>query len=195
MRQKKKTGGAGSSARGSASSLSGSAYKVSVCAVLTALALIFSYVEALIPFSFGVPGIKLGLSNLVVLIALYGIGASYAFGVNLARILLSGLLFGGVSAMIYSLAGGILSFAVMYALKKTRLFSPVGVSMAGGVMHNVGQLTAAALIVETSQIYLYLPALLISGMITGVLLGIASVWILRRLTRTSFFRGIGTGRR
>ena len=195
MRQKKKTGGAGSSARGSASSLSGSAYKVSVCAVLTALALIFSYVEALIPFSFGVPGIKLGLSNLVVLIALYGIGASYAFGVNLARILLSGLLFGGVSAMIYSLAGGILSFAVMYALKKTRLFSPVGVSMAGGVMHNVGQLTAAALIVETSQIYLYLPALLISGMITGVLLGIAAVWILGRLTRTSFFRGIGTGRR
>ena len=176
-------------------SLAGKAYGISLCAVLTALALIFSYIEALIPFQFGIPGIKLGLSNLVVLIALYGIGASYAFGINVSRILLSGLLFGGVSAMIYSLAGGLLSFAVMYGLKKTRLFSPVGVSMAGGVMHNVGQLTVAALIVETSQIYLYLPALLISGMITGILLGIASAWILGRLERTSFFRGSGTGRR
>lgn len=175
-------------------SLAGKAYGISLCAVLTALALIFSYIEALIPFQFGIPGIKLGLSNLVVLVALYGIGASYAFGVNMARILLSALLFSGVSAMIYSLAGGLLSFAVMYALKKTGLFSPAGVSMAGGVMHNAGQLTAAALIVETAQIYLYLPALLISGMVTGILLGIASVWILGRLEKTSLLRS-GAGPR
>lgn len=166
-----------------ASAVQRKAYKISVCAVLTALALIFSYVEALFPFQFGIPGMKLGLSNLVVLVALYGIGASYALSVNLARILLSGLLFGGVSAMMYSLAGGMFSFITMLLLKKTRIFSPLGVSMAGGVTHNIGQLTVAALVVENSKIYLYLPALLISGTVTGVLLGFGAVLILNRLKR------------
>lgn len=164
-----------------ASSAGSKAYKISLCAVLTALAMIFSYVEALIPFNFGIPGIKPGLSNLVVLVALYGIGASYAFTVNMTRILLSGFLFGGVSAMIYSLAGGIFSFISMYLVKKTKLFSPLGVSMTGGVMHNAGQLTVAALIIENAKIYYYLPALMISGTVTGVLLGIGSIMILRRL--------------
>ena len=166
-----------------ASAVQRKAYKISVCAVLTALALIFSYVEALFPFQFGIPGMKLGLSNLVVLVALYGIGASYALSVNLARILLSGLLFGGVSAMMYSLAGGMFSFITMLLLKKTRIFSPLGVSMAGGVTHNIGQLTVAALVVENSKIYLFLPALLISGTVTGVLLGFGAVLILNRLKR------------
>ena len=166
-----------------ASAVQRKAYKISVCAVLTALALIFSYVEALFPFQFRIPGMKLGLSNLVVLVALYGIGASYALSVNLARILLSGLLFGGVSAMMYSLAGGMFSFITMLLLKKTRIFSPLGVSMAGGVTHNIGQLTVAALVVENSKIYLYLPALLISGTVTGVLLGFGAVLILNRLKR------------
>ncbi len=163
------------------SSVQGKAYKISVCAVLTALAMIFSYVEAILPFNFGIPGVKLGLSNLVVLITLYTIGPSYAFAVNLTRILLSGLLFGGVSAMMYSLAGGMLSFFVMVLLSKTKLFSPVGISMAGGVMHNVGQLTVAALIIENAKIYFYLPVLLISGMVTGILLGIGAFLILDRL--------------
>lgn len=166
-----------------ASAVQRKVYKISVCAVLTALALIFSYVEALFPFQFGIPGMKLGLSNLVVLVALYRIGASYALSVNLARILLSGLLFGGVSAMMYSLAGGMFSFITMLLLKKTRIFSPLGVSMAGGVTHNIGQLTVAALVVENSKIYLYLPALLISGTVTGVLLGFGAVLILNRLKR------------
>ena len=166
-----------------ASAVQRKAYKISVCAVLTALALIFSYVEALFPFQFGIPGMKLGLSNLVVLVALYRIGASYALSVNLARILLSGLLFGGVSAMMYSLAGGMFSFITMLLLKKTKIFSPLGVSMAGGVTHNIGQLAVAALVVENSKIYLYLPALLISGTVTGVLLGFGAVLILNRLKR------------
>lgn len=157
------------------------AYKISVSAVLTALAMIFSYVEALFPFHFGIPGIKLGLSNLAVLVALYGLGTPYAFAVNMTRILLSGFLFGGVSAMMYSLAGGLLSFVVMSLLKKTGLFSPLGVSMAGGVAHNAGQLTVAALIIENTKIYLYMPALLISGMVTGILLGVGTVLILNRL--------------
>lgn len=105
-----------------ASAVQRKAYKISVCAVLTALALIFSYVEALFPFQFGIPGMKLGLSNLVVLVALYGIGASYALSVNLARILLSGLLFGGVSAMMYSLAEECSALSRWLLLKKTRIF-------------------------------------------------------------------------
>ena len=167
-----------------ASAVQRKAYKISVCAVLTALALIFSYVEALFPFQFGIPGMKLGLSNLVVLVALYRIGASYALSVNLARILLSGLLFGGVPAMMSGIfAGGMFSFITMLLLKKTKIFSPLGVSMAGGVTHNIGQLTVAALVVENSKIYLYLPALLISGTVTGVLLGFGAVLILNRLKR------------
>ena len=133
-----------------------SAYRISVSAVLTALAMIFSYIEAILPFNFGIPGIKLGLSNLIVLVTLYSLGAGYAFAINLTRIVLSGLLFSGVSAMLYSLSGGLLSFAVMLVLSKTDLFSPAGVSMAGGVSHNVGQVTVAALVTETVKIYLYL---------------------------------------
>ena len=159
----------------------GKAYKIAMGAMLTATALIFSYIEVLIPFNFGLPGIKLGLSNLIVIIALYRLGTGYAFLVNISRILLSGLLFGGMSAMIYSLAGGLLSFAVMWILKKTNLFSPIGVSMAGGVFHNIGQLTVAALITETGKIFLYMPALLISGTLTGVLIGIAAVYILNSI--------------
>ncbi len=157
------------------------AYRVSVSAVLTALAMIFSYIEAILPFNFGIPGIKLGLSNLVVLVALYSLGAGYAFAINLTRIVLSGLLFSGVSAMLYSLSGGLLSFAVMLLLSKTDLFSPAGVSMAGGVSHNIGQVTMAALVTETVKIYLYLPVLLISGTVTGLFLGIAGSMVLERM--------------
>lgn len=157
-----------------------SAERVAVSAVLVALALIFSYIEVLIPFNFGIPGIKLGLSNLIIVVALYRLGMGYALTVNMVRILLAGLLFGGISGMIYSFAGGITSFLVMLILKKTNLFSPVGISLAGGVMHNVGQLCIAALVTETVKIFLYMPVLLISGMITGCLLGFAAVLILKR---------------
>ena len=126
-------------------------------------------------------GIKLGLSNLVIVIALYRLGAGYAFFVNIVRIMLSGLLFGGLSAMLYSLAGGMLSLVVMLILKKTDKFSPAGISMAGGVFHNVGQLTVAALITNTGKIFLYMPVLLISGLITGVLIGIAAIFVLKKL--------------
>lgn len=159
----------------------GRAGRVAICAVLASLALIFSYIEMLFPFNFGIPGIKLGLSNLIVLAALYALGPGYALTVNLVRIFLSGLLFGGVSAMLYSLAGGMLSFLVMWILYRTGIFSPVGVSFAGGVAHNLGQLTIAALVAETPKIYLYLPVLMVSGMITGTLLGILCAMILHRL--------------
>lgn len=154
--------------------------RVAVSSVLAGLALIFSYIEVIFPFNLGIPGIKLGLSNLVILVALYSLGAGYAFSINIVRIILSGLLFGGVSAMLYSLAGGLLSFVVMLVLKKTGIFSPVGVSMAGGVFHNVGQVAVAALVVETGRIFIYLPVLSLTGLATGTMLGIAGALILKR---------------
>lgn len=155
--------------------------KLSASAALTALALIFSYIELLIPISFGIPGIKLGLANVVALVALYTLGASYSLSINVLRVLLSGLLFGNVFAIVYSLAGALLSFLVMLLLKKTDRFSIVGVSMAGGVFHNLGQITVAALVVENSKLFYYFPALLFAGMATGILIGIVGFSVCKRL--------------
>lgn len=154
---------------------------LAVSAVLASLGLIFSYIEAIIPFSVGIPGVKLGIANLVVIIALYVLGTSYAFSINIIRILVAGLLFNGVFGALYSLAGACISFIVMLMLKKTKLFSIVGVSMAGGVAHNVGQLLMAATIISNIKIFLYFPVLLFSGMVTGVIIGIISYHILKKV--------------
>ena len=147
---------------------------LALSAVLAALALIFSYVEAMIPPIVPMPGVKLGIANLVIIIALYTIDFKHAFSINMVRILVAGLLFGGLFGTLYSLAGGVLSIIVMGLLKKTDCFSIVGVSMAGGVTHNLGQLIVAALIVENSKMFLYFPVLLFSGLVTGILIGIAA---------------------
>ena len=156
-------------------------HNVALAAMLAALALIFSYVEAILPLSVGIPGVKLGIANLVVIIALYTLGFRYAMTVNIIRILVAGLLFNGAFGAMYSLAGGILSLTVMFLLKKTGLFSTVGISMAGGVVHNLGQLIVAALIVSTMKLFYYFPVLLFSGMISGVLIGILAHLILKKL--------------
>lgn len=150
-------------------------------AMFTALALIFSYVEFLIPLPVPVPGIKLGLANLVIIIAIYRMGFKYAFTINCVRIIASGLLFSGVFGMLYSFAGGILSLVVMYILYRTKLFSMVGVSMAGGVMHNLGQLLTACLIVSNIRLMSYFAVLLVSGLISGILIGIVAYQIEKRL--------------
>lgn len=157
---------------------------ISTAAVLAALALIFSYVEFLIPISLGIPGIKPGLANIVILVALYKLGTRTALMVNVTRILLAAALFGSVFSALYSLAGGLMSFVAMVALKRTNLFSTAGVSMAGGVFHNLGQLTIAALLVESAQIFYYFPLLLISGILTGVFNGIIATLILRSLQKS-----------
>ncbi len=154
---------------------------VAMCAVLTALALIFSYIEFLLPLPLGIPGVKLGLANLVIVVALYMVGARCAFLVNLVRVLLAALLFGNVFSGVYAFAGALVSFAAMCLIKKTGLFSPAGVSIAGGVFHNVGQLAVAAFIIENAKIALYFPVLLISGLVTGLVIGVLSVLILRAL--------------
>lgn len=150
-------------------------------AMFTALALIFSYVEFLIPLPVPVPGIKLGLANLVIIIAIYRMGFKYAFTINCVRIIASGLLFSGVFGMLYSFAGGILSLAVMCILYRTKLFSMVGISMAGGVMHNLGQLLTACLIVSNIKLMSYFAVLLFSGLISGILIGIMAYNIEKRL--------------
>ena len=157
------------------------AHTVALSAMLAALALIFSYIEAILPLNVGIPGVKLGIANLVIIIALHTLGFRYAMTVNVLRILVAGLLFNGFFGAIYSLAGGVLSLCIMFLLKKTNLFSTIGISMAGGVAHNLGQLLVAALIVSTMKLFYYFPVLLFSGMISGILIGIVAHLVLKKL--------------
>lgn len=155
--------------------------KVAYMGLFLALALICSYVESLIPFYFGVPGVKLGLTNIVIVMVLYCIGAKEAFAISVMRVFLAGFLFGNAFSILYSLAGGILSFAVMFLLKKTKKLNVVSVSVAGGISHNIGQLAVAALIVSNYRILYYGTVLLIAGIVTGFLIGILAQEIILRL--------------
>lgn len=155
--------------------------KAAYFGVFTALALIFSYVETLIPIHIGIPGVKLGLANLIVVIALYRIGVKESYVLSVLRVILAGFLFGNLFAILYSLAGGLFSLTVMAFLKKTEKFSVLGVSMAGGVFHNIGQLMMAAIVLESLSITYYLPVLLISGIVTGLLIGIVANEMLKRV--------------
>ena len=160
--------------------------KVAYFGVFTALALIFSYVEALIPFHIGIPGVKLGLANLIVVIALYKMGAKEALCLSVVRIVLAGFLFANLFSIIYSLAGGVLSLAVMALLRKTGSFSVYGVSMAGGVFHNIGQILIAMIVVESFSVAYYVPVLLVAGVLTGLLIGIVADGMLKRLAGLEF---------
>lgn len=175
--------GSGRSHPGSVRSSSGN---LTMAAMLTCLALIFSYVEFLIPISLEIPGIKLGLANLVIIIALYGLNWKYALAINVVRICLSGLLFSGVFGIMYSMAGGVISFLVMLALIKTGKFSIVGVSMAGGVFHNLGQILVAAELISNLKIFYYFPVLLFSGMVTGIVIGFIAYYLGAKVPRQLF---------
>lgn len=155
--------------------------RVAYFGIFTALALIFSYIETLIPVNFGIYGVKLGLANLIIVVALYKIGIGEAFLLSVVRVVLSGFLFGNYFSIIYSLAGGMLSLAVMSLLKRSGGFSVMGVSIAGGVFHNIGQLIVAMLVVETFSVIYYVPVLLTAGMLAGLVIGIAANGMLRRL--------------
>lgn len=157
--------------------------KTAFCGLVLALALIAGYAENLVPVAVAIPGIKLGAANSVILILLYMVGVKEAFLVNISRALLSGFLFGSMSSILYSLSGAVLSLVVMTLLKKTDRFSISGVSMAGGVFHNIGQLTMAALVLETTAVWYYLPVLIITGSITGFLIGSLSGEIYKRIIK------------
>lgn len=149
-------------------------------AMLTAVAMILSYVESLLP-SVGIPGVKMGLANIAVIFALFRFGWKEAAALSLVRVVLVSLLFGSVGAMLYSLAGAVLSFAVMALLRRIDRFSTVGISVAGGVAHNAGQILMAMLILQTKQLLGYLPVLAVSGIAGGVLTGLAAALLIRRI--------------
>ncbi len=159
------------------------AKKTAYYALCIALAFVFSYLESLIPLNIGVPGIKLGLANLVVVAALYVMGDRDAFIISMIRILLCGLTFGGVFSLVYSFAGGILSFAVMLLAKRSKRLSVLGVSVLGAAVHNVGQIAAAAAVMENAGVFYYLPVLLLSGAVTGALIGILSGTVISRIEK------------
>ena len=156
------------------------ASKVAQYGLLTALALVLSYLESLVP-PLWVPGVKLGLPNLAVVFALYRLGFKDACAISLVRVVLVALLFGNGAGLAYSIAGAALSLALMGLLKRTGKFSSVGVSVAGGVAHNAGQILVAMALLETSRLAWYLPVLWISGMIAGVLVGIVSGVLVKRV--------------
>ncbi|MEO2239291.1 Gx transporter family protein [Dorea sp. YH-dor226] len=160
--------------------------RVAYFGVFTALALIFSYVETLIPINFGIPGVKLGLANLIIVVALYKLPLQEVYLLSIVRILLSGFIFGNYFSILYSLAGGLLSLSVMALLKRRNSFSVMGISVAGGVFHNVGQMTVAMLVVETFSVAYYFPVLMIAGLVTGLLIGILSNEMLKRLKNIRF---------
>ncbi len=155
--------------------------------VFIALALLFSYIEALLGFDVGVPGVKVGFTNIVCLFVLYRFGAAEAFTVNICRVLLTALLFGNAFSLIYSLAGAVLSFAFMALLKKTKLYGVVGISVVGAVTHNLGQLSAAALLGGTVYVFSYAPVLTVAGTLFGAVTGIICTVCLKKIPEKYIF--------
>lgn len=155
--------------------------KVPLYGMLVALAMVLSYVEAQIPVFYYVPGMKLGLTNLVIIMALYRFGEKDAFLLNMLRIVLVSITFSNVYSLWYSLAGGILSFIVMVLLKKTQKFSVTGVSVAGAVAHNFGQILVAVVVLSNSMLLYYFPVLLISGTVSGFLIGLLGAKLMKHI--------------
>lgn len=159
--------------------------KTSELGFFLAVALILSYVESLIPITFGIPGIKLGLPNMIVVLLLFGqrYGAKEALLVNGMRIVLSGFMFSNLYAILYALAGAVFSYVSMLIGKRLRCFSVIGVSVLGGLFHNIGQAVVAMIVVETFAVSYYIPFLIVAGMITGAFLGLIVMEIIPYLDR------------
>ena len=157
--------------------------KIAYLGLLIALAFVFSYIEFLIPVNIGVPGAKLGLANLVIIVAIYTLNEKDAFVLSMIRIVLVGFTFANLASMLYSLAGGILSFAAMVIAKRTKKLSITGVSVIGGVFHNVGQIIMAIFVVKTASLVYYLPVLMVSGIAAGVAIGILGGMVTKRIKR------------
>ena len=155
--------------------------KIATSALMIALAMILSFVESQIPSFFPIPGIKLGLANIAVIFALYRLSIKDAIVVSLIRVVVVSTLFGTSLTLAYSLSGAVLSLLIMVLLKKSDRFSIVGVSVAGGISHNIGQIIMAIILMHNSVISSYLPFLIISGIVTGVVIGLVSAKIVERV--------------
>ena len=158
--------------------------RITFLALCTSVALLLSYVEMLVPPIFtGIPGIKMGLPNIAIMLVLYRIGAKEAITVSFVRIVITSILFGNITMFWYSLAGAVLSLAIMIVLKKLDFLSTVGVSVAGALMHNVGQILVAMLLMQTSAIGYYLIVLSITGTISGIFVGLCGALVIKRLSK------------
>ena len=157
------------------------AKRIAVYGMLIALAFILSYIESMIPIPIPIPGVKIGLANLVVLAGLYTMVAKEAFVLSMIRIILVGFTFGNLSTMMFSFAGGILSWILMASFCKSKKFSISGVSIIGGVSHNVGQILAAMWVVDSSALLYYLPFLLVSGAAMGIIIGLVGSILIKRI--------------
>ena len=155
--------------------------KIATSALMIALAMILSFVESQIPSFFPIPGIKLGLANIAVIFALYRLSIKDAIVVSLIRVVVVSTLFGTSLTLAYSLSRAVLSLLIMVLLKKSDRFSIVGVSVAGGISHNIGQIIMAIILMHNSVISYYLPFLIISGIVTGVVIGLVSAKIVERV--------------
>lgn len=157
--------------------------KTAYLGVFTAAAVLLSYIETIIQIPFGVPGMKLGLANLAIVLILYLSGWRDALLVSFVRILLIGFMFGNLFSILFSMAGGFVSLLVMYLLKRSERFGIITVSITGGVSHNISQLAVAACVVENTGVLYYLPILMIGGVVTGLLIGLLSMELVKPLAR------------
>ena len=155
--------------------------KLTVMALTTALAMILSFIESQIPAFVAVPGVKVGLANIAVVFALYKLGWKEAVAISLVRVVLVSMLFGSLASMFYSLAGAVLSLIGMGLLKMSGKFTEIVVSVAGGILHNIGQIAMACLILETDVLRYYLPFLILSGTVAGVVIGVISAIMVKRI--------------
>lgn len=155
--------------------------KLTTLAMIVSLALILSFIESRIPAFVAIPGVKVGLANIAVIFTLYKLGDKEAILISAVRILLVSVLFGNAVSLIYSLAGATLSFIAMFLLKKYTSLSETTVSVAGGVMHNVGQIATASIMLSTNVVVYYLPFLILSGTIAGIAVGIAAALLIKRV--------------
>lgn len=158
-----------------------SSHRIAFLGMFIAIAMVLSYVESLIPLSFAVPGIKLGLANMVTIIVIFKMRVADAWIVAIVRVILSSILFGNMTVMLYSLAGAFASLMVMTIFRRINFFSMVGVSILGAVCHNAGQIATAAWLLRNSSIFYYIPALMVSGCIAGVCIGIAGAAVIRNV--------------
>ncbi len=157
--------------------------KLCTLAVSVSLAMVLSFLESLIPPLSAVPGVKIGFANIVALFLLYTLGAPSAIAVSLVRVVLSSLLFGSTLSFLYSFAGACLSLSVMMLAKRIHVFSPIGVSVIGGVCHNIAQTAVAILVMDSLAIAVYLPPLLVSGVIAGVAVGFVGGLLVSKLEK------------
>ena len=156
-------------------------YRICLSGMFIGLALVLGYLESLVPISLGIPGVKLGLSNLVTIVALYKLDVKNTVLITFVRVMLSSMLFGNMTVMLYSMAGAALSVLVMVLMVRINVFSKTGVSIAGGVAHNIGQLLVAWLVIGSGTIFYYMPMLLVAGTVAGACIGMLASLIIKKI--------------